>query len=438
MKEIIKLKVLEFKDNIIHSVSESVKIPSETPDKSENYPFNKNISDCIIYVLNLCKSFGFNVFYQEGYYAYAEIGNGDELIGIVGELNVAPAGNLDNWTLPPFTPSVSDGKIYGRGIQYNKAPIIASIYALKSLIDSNITLRKRYRIIFEINKYLEFGEEIPILNFIPNSKFPLLNIDKGILQVELISNKPSDVYLKENNTFDYVPNTAYYTGNHFSSLKNELDRLEFDYNMELDKLYVNGIKTHSLICDTGINAISRICIALNNLGVESESIKFIASVIGEDVYANAIVPSSSDEIYGNLTFNISGIDLSSERQIISLDIRIPATLKKEDIISPLIKHANKYNLEYNEINWTKSKYDINRNSLINTLRNIYKNETTLNPSMFISNDSPHTLKIYDNISYKVIFSQSIESIYQANEYISVIELIKATQIYALSIFELNK
>ena len=76
---------------------------------------------------------------------YIEFGSGDELIGIIGHLDVVPEGN--NWTYPPFEAKIVDNKIYGRGSIDDKGPVIASLYAMKAVMDycntNSIKLNKR-------------------------------------------------------------------------------------------------------------------------------------------------------------------------------------------------------------------------------------------------------------------------------------------------------
>jgi acetylornithine deacetylase/succinyl-diaminopimelate desuccinylase-like protein len=48
--------------------------------------------------------------------------------------DVQPPDPLDRWTTPPFTPTVRDGKLYGRGAADNKGNIAARLAALDSVI----------------------------------------------------------------------------------------------------------------------------------------------------------------------------------------------------------------------------------------------------------------------------------------------------------------
>ena len=69
-------------------------------------------------LLEIAAGLGFCTRYGDGgYYGIAEIGDGEEMIGILGHLDVVPAGNLAEWDHDPFDPVEVDGMIYGRGAQ---------------------------------------------------------------------------------------------------------------------------------------------------------------------------------------------------------------------------------------------------------------------------------------------------------------------------------
>lgn len=92
-------------------------------------------------------------------------GKGNVEIGIWNHLDVVPEGK--GWIYPPYTCTEKDGYLIGRGVQDNKGPAVAVLYAMKYCrekeILNNIKVRqilgmsgrKRYdrcRILSEIQK----------------------------------------------------------------------------------------------------------------------------------------------------------------------------------------------------------------------------------------------------------------------------------------------
>ena len=53
---------------------------------------------------------------------------------IYGHYDVQPPEPLDEWTTPPFSPSIRDGRIYARGSGDNKGPHFAHLKAIESFL----------------------------------------------------------------------------------------------------------------------------------------------------------------------------------------------------------------------------------------------------------------------------------------------------------------
>jgi succinyl-diaminopimelate desuccinylase len=62
---------------------------------------------------------------------------GGRLICFAGHTDVVPAGPLEQWTSPPFEPTVRDGKLYGRGAADMKSSIAACVVAMDRLLHNH-------------------------------------------------------------------------------------------------------------------------------------------------------------------------------------------------------------------------------------------------------------------------------------------------------------
>ncbi len=65
---------------------------------------------------------------------WARIGNEAPLFVFAGHTDVVPTGPLDQWTNPPFEPTVVDGVLYGRGAADMKGSIAAMLVACEKFI----------------------------------------------------------------------------------------------------------------------------------------------------------------------------------------------------------------------------------------------------------------------------------------------------------------
>ncbi|WFR74358.1 M20/M25/M40 family metallo-hydrolase [Prescottella defluvii] len=57
-----------------------------------------------------------------------------------GHIDVVPPGDVDSWTLPPFSGERRDGRVHGRGSVDTKGPIASGIFALQALRNLNVEL----------------------------------------------------------------------------------------------------------------------------------------------------------------------------------------------------------------------------------------------------------------------------------------------------------
>ena len=68
---------------------------------------------------------------------YARLGNKSPNFCYAGHLDVVPAGNLKNWTVNPFKPSIKNGHLIGRGANDMKSSIAAFVTAVSKFIQKN-------------------------------------------------------------------------------------------------------------------------------------------------------------------------------------------------------------------------------------------------------------------------------------------------------------
>ena len=136
-------------EEALKTLEEWIAIPSVLDESASETPFGEDIQRMLERALATCESLGMKTYIDpEGYYGYAEMGQGEELFGVLCHLDVVPVGNPSDWTNDPFKMIRTSDALYGRGTQDDKGPSIAALYAFKALLDQGYELNQRVRFIF--------------------------------------------------------------------------------------------------------------------------------------------------------------------------------------------------------------------------------------------------------------------------------------------------
>lgn len=430
------------------ALTQLVEIPSVIEENADEFPFGKNIDLALKKTLEICQELGFRTYYDpKGYYGYAEIGSGEEMIGVLGHIDVVPPGKIEEWSTPPFQATIMNGKMYGRGTQDDKGPTLSTLFAAKALMNLGIPFHKRIRFIFGtdeetlwrcMQRYVEI-EEIPSMGFTPDSAFPLVYAEKGLLQLLLEGKNETSLRIMAGNAFNAVPDHAKYDGEKKQDLITALEKLGFAHETDNGKIVVLGKSVHAQVAEKGINAINRLLIALKQIGFSSKTIEFINDFVNEDPFALKIFGNCEDEASGKLKFNVGKIELNDEYERLSIDIRIPVTANKEEIVNTLAKISAEYGLEYKEFDYLRSIYLPQDHFLIETLMNVYQEVTNDTVSKPISSGGATYARAMENcVAFGAIFPNQTKTEHQPNEHIELEKMFTAMVIYAKALYRLTR
>ena len=133
------------REKLIASLQESIRIPSTEGAAEEGAPFGKPVAEALEHALKTAGALGLSTQNMEGYAGCIELGEGEEMLGVICHLDVVPEGT--GWHHPPYGAVIEDGIMYGRGTLDDKGPAFASIYALAAIKEAGIPLKRRIRII---------------------------------------------------------------------------------------------------------------------------------------------------------------------------------------------------------------------------------------------------------------------------------------------------
>lgn len=460
-------------NELIKNLQELIKIPSVHEESNNaNEPFGKNTVKALNFILDLGQKLGFKTKNIDGYCGYIEFGSGDELIGIIGHLDVVPEG--ENWTYPPFEAQIVDNKIYGRGSIDDKGPVMASLYAMKAVMDycneNSIAINKRVRLILGLNEerdwkcidYYKEHEEIPSIGFSPDADFPCIYAEKGLISPFLIMDYSNfldnNIILKNidcnNNPLNVVPkycscNLTVKTEIKIDDVNNLVNTLASKYNFDIVteiindkelKIISHGVQAHAAHPDLGVNAISRLIIVLDklfkNYNIVVPLFDLFTKYIGLDFNGNKLNINIPDES-GELTLNVGQFYFDDNDLKIGFNLRVPINTSFDLIESVFSSVCNEFDNVYCEFTGKKAPLHVSKNSyLVKTLCKIY-NETADSNVEPIAIGGATYARAFDNfVSFGANLPGQKDMCHQTDEFISVDNLLLACKIYCKAIYDL--
>lgn len=181
----------KYKQQFLEDLNTLVSIPSvsdETAPK-ENMPFGKEVANAFDAFAEIAKRLGFKIETDNGYAISADYLNGDEYVGILGHLDVVPAGDLSEWENDPYSLTIKDDVLYGRGVNDDKGPLLANLYAVRILRDMGYEFKLPVKVIaggaeettWNCMKHYFKSHKQPRMAYSPDGNFPIVNGEKGIV-----------------------------------------------------------------------------------------------------------------------------------------------------------------------------------------------------------------------------------------------------------------
>lgn len=451
-----------FKDEIIKSTQELVQIKSVKSPAEGDMPFGKGIQDALEYTLSLGDALGFKTKNIDNHAGYIEFGEGKEMVGVLCHLDVVPEG--DQWTYPPFSATIADDKIYGRGAIDDKGPAIASLYAMKALKDIGVEPKKRVRLILGTDEesgskcmdYYLKHEEVPTVSFSPDADFPVIHGEMGIVVFKLektFTDKCNDggikiLSIKGGNAPNMVPDYAEVRliENHpieeilksFNATKGT--HIEYIKEDTITTLKSFGVSAHGSTPEKGKNAISALIQFLDlvdlEIGDQSNFIRFLNRTIGMETNGEHFGIGLKDE-YNELVFNLGLMDLNEDHGSIVVNVRYPITIKEKLVKAGVESTLQDTGIEITKWGGVEPLFFKPNHPLVKTLMKVYRDHTgDLDSNPITIGGGTYARSIPNSVAFGALFPGKEDTMHQRDEYIEIKDLLKITEIFASAIYEL--
>ena len=329
----IRLSLSEYQREFLSKI---IAIPSVGGTPEEGAPYGREPRRVLQTFLDEAGKKGFRTGTEGERVGWVEFGEGDKLIGIICHLDVVPVG--DGWDSDPFTLTIrtsGSGQevLYARGIVDDKGPACAAFFAMLELSDEGrIPGDYRVRLILGTDEergcsciqYYVKHAEIPSFSITPDSIFPVIYCEKGIVQLKISGDNRHNLKACGGSAVNIVPASA---------------------SCEIDgkAITANGKAAHASKPEYGINAIELLAQKMEEQEVNLSDYPVMKFVRDFDAAGFTGCNPSGD--YGNLTYNIGMISACENGCELWMDFRIPYDVDQEAFIDRLLQKASEYGLE---------------------------------------------------------------------------------------------
>lgn len=453
-------QALDRKTELLKELQQLIQIESvlDATQASETAPFGPKPAEALAYMLKLGQEQGMTTKNVDHVAGHIEMGSGDELLGILCHVDVVPAG--DGWTHPPYSGTVADGKLFGRGAIDDKGPTMAAWMAMKLVKDAGIALDKRVRLIIGtdeesgfrcMKRYFE-TEEMPTIGFAPDADFPIIHAEKGIAGLTISQASTEDtgeiVSFTSGQRTNMVPDEASVTLN----IDSENLQAQFEEFLQTEqlkgKIEVNetthislyGKAAHAMEPDHGINAGIKLAEFLSTLSLSGQSKVFVGCVVDHfsgDSRGKKFSGAYRDDASGDTTYNAGIIEFSSSSGFaIQVSMRYSVTADSEKLLKNIQQHFKQSDVDVNMTSNSTPHYVEESDTLVQSLKAVYERQTGEPAELLAIGGGTYARVLKKGVAFGMLFPGEADVAHQADEFVDIENLLKATAIYADAIVEL--
>ena len=458
----IDILIEQCRADLVKKIQALVAIDSVESAALPGMPFGAGPAKALEQILADCRELGFATQNLDNYVGFADYGEGEPTLAVLSHVDTVPFGI--GWTCDPLSGLVKEGRIYGRGTYDDKGPALTSLFALWIVKQLGLRPRGKIRLIFGANEetgmqdmvwYLKHQPQ-PDMAFSPDAPFPVINGEKGILDITLSCQIPeSDVLfsIMGKGLAKHVPDAASVrlrlTDSQQETLRATIQAWpEEDIFTLLPQedgsllLQAHGVSSPATSPEKGRNAISILLDLLGRMDFLpaqwEDFVRTYNHYLGYDYTGKALGCASEDALGATLTLNVGELHYEDGIAKLMLHIRYP-------VLADFSRIEGAFSVMCGETGWS---YAITRHmpahyypadsSLVTTLMNIFREETGLleaEPKWMSGGTYARTLK--NAVAFGPLFPGEPQRAHGPDEYVTIDSLLKAMRIYVRALIELG-
>lgn len=441
--------------NIIQLLQELIRIPSYKQPPTAQAPFGEGCRLALQHMLTAAQKMDFSVTNLDNYIGYADYGTSETCFGILGHLDVVPAGT--DWMYAPYGAEIHDNKLYGRGAMDDKGPMVASLFALYAIKECNIPLQRRVRLLFgtdeesgwaDIAHYKKY-EKLPDIAISPDGEYPLVNAERGIVHLRLqgsLSSSSSAVVqsIHAGTVVNVIAGRSEATLLHVA--KTDIERecrriqaktpdLQYEIVEQHDTVMVTliGKSAHASTPQEGMNSLCALFDLLAHLSIDPQQHELFDTLhhyfpLG-DFHGTALGIDCEDEKMGRITCGFTIFTFENGAYQGDIDIRFPLCTNTNDIQAQF----NACGIETEVTSQQAPHYVSPDSELVQSLLSVYEEQTGKKGRCLTIGGGTYSRAIENAVTFGCEFPGNDSQIHQANEFIDLDELLLNAKIMAHAI-----
>ena len=447
--ENLDMIVSKYEDLGIDILKELISYKSIQMDGTVEYPFGKDINDCLNAFLKIGKDLGFKAINHNNYFGVLEYGDKDDVLCILCHLDVVPVNNSE-WKTNPFELTIKDGIMYGRGTTDDKGPLASVMVAVKALIDEEFIPNKKIRIVVgldeecgtkSIDEYKKiYGE--PLMAFSPDADFPVINGEKAIISYDITGDVSEDIFVscEAGERYNIVPSKCEFI------LKKDLKYEFIEYLkknnyrggiLNDDTYVVYGQASHAMAPDKGLNAIYIMFDFLSNYS-NSNLARFIQKYYLWDNKGEKAGYADMDSEMKELTSNLALIRINGSKLRMGFNVRAPKNDSFDVIPDKVGKICREYGFDVNFLGGKKVHYVDKNSELVQKLLSVYRDISGELCDALTIGGGTYAREFKNAVAFGPQRVNAEDVCHISNEYMSIKDFEFAIKVYYKAIKELTK
>ena len=457
-----------YRDELIENIRKWIAIPSVQGEPAgENAPFGAEVRRMLDTALADGRRFGFEVRDIDGYAGDISYGAGEQTMGMLAHLDVVPLG--DGWTHDPLGGEIADGRIYGRGTTDDKGPALCALYAMRAVKEAGLPLKDGVRLILGCDEETGMSDmrhyaskmKMPDYGFSPDAEFPVINIEKGGVNMRLskvtggedgaaipvyslyAGERPNVVPAEATAVVGLAHTTLAELNEKLSAIEKAHDRFRLSAALEGEgraRITATGVNAHAAMPERGVNAAGMLLIALKELGAGGEgsgpAIAMLADAVGMEYTGQSLGIACADELSGALTCNLGILRYDANELSALLDIRYPICGSEELMLGQAAKRVAPAGMSVCCASSHTPLHVPADSKIVKGLLKVYHEVTGLPAYTIAIGGGTYSRMMPNTVAFGVCFPGDMDVCHIADEYIDIEKMMLGVKIFAHAIAEI--